>query len=91
MNLAKNTVLINLSLFTLHWVCVRLYSSYCVPYGLKEFLYSIVQSASPFCIGLNYVQFYSIELYYTLWLCSLVSVLKLVKDYSKNIVSGVRE
>ena len=90
MNIAKNTILVNLSLFTLHWMCIRLYSTYCVPYGMKEFLYSIVQSASPFCIGLNYVQFYSIELYYTLWLCGVVSILKIAQDYSKSFVSGLK-
>ena len=80
MNIAVYTVGLNLLLFTLHYICIQLYSNYCVPYGIKNFIYSLVHSSSPFCIGLNYLQFYSIELYYTLWMTLVISLLKIIKE-----------
>jgi hypothetical protein len=55
------------SLIVIHWATIQFYHSYCAPPNIYGFLKSIINSASPLCISANYIQFYSIKYYYSLW------------------------
>ena len=61
-------------LFLLHWLSVQFYHYYCAPPGFYGLLKSVIASPSPLCISVNYLQFYSIKYYYSLWLSFSLSI-----------------
>ena len=87
-SLPINIILLTILSFIIHWSCIQLYGGYCAPYGLRGFINSIFLSASPFCIFLNYVQFYSIEFYYTSWIIGALSILKLIQEFVSSIMTN---
>ena len=71
-------------LFFLHWVSAQFYHYYCAPPGLSGLVKSLINSPSPICISVNYLQFYSIKYYYSLWISFAIVF---CKTLSENVVS----
>ncbi len=72
------------SLIAVHWTTIQFYHYYCAPPGLYGFFKSIVNSASPLCITANYIQFYSIKYYYSLWVSFALLSCKSISELLLN-------
>ncbi len=72
-------------LFLTHWACIQFYAVYCAPPGLSGFLKSFLSAPTPLCLAANYLQYYSIEMYYLFWLQIVFSLAKLSHDYLVSI------
>lgn len=81
MHILASTALIACGLFSIHWGCIQCYSYWCAPPGIQGLFQSLVYSPSTLCIGLNYLQFYSISYYYKSWLTALLLLVKLSSSY----------
>ena len=90
MTIVLKTFVTTLGLFISHWTSVQIYSYVCAPPGIKGLLQSFVLSPSPICIAINYIQFYTIELYYTLWLGMSISFFKLVIDNVNKLSNNLK-
>jgi hypothetical protein len=69
---------ITLFLFTIHWVTVQLYLFYCIDSTIFGLFSSIIKSSNPICIALNYTQFNTIKIYYTIWYFNFIFLIKLI-------------
>ena len=91
MSLATISFMSTIMLFITHWASIQFYATYCAPPGFKGLLTAFIQSPSPVCIGANYLQFHSIQLYYTLWISILLSFCKLVHEKILEIRTNILE
>tara|TARA_B100000902_G_scaffold14623_1_gene17667 strand:- start:165 stop:497 length:333 start_codon:yes stop_codon:yes gene_type:complete len=70
-NYLKNPVIAAIatiiSVATLHYAFVMLYTYLCVPSGIFGAFWNIISLGSPFCYALNTIQFRLSENYITIW------------------------
>jgi hypothetical protein len=85
MNFFLTIFMLSNLLFLVHWLSIQLYSNYCISIGIIGLFNSIIKSSSPLCIGLNYIQFYTIKYYHSLWICMCISVIGLIKNYFNQL------
>ena len=91
MTLVKISFLTTTMVFITHWASIQYYATYCAPPGFYGLLLAVVKSPSPVCIAANYLQFHSIQFYYTLWISIILSSCKLVFDYMTNLKKNIRD
>ena len=78
-------------LFLTHWVCIQFYATHCAPSGLSGFLKSFLSAPTPLCLTANYLQYYSIEMYYLFWIQIVISLAKLCHDYLVSIRTQITD
>jgi len=91
MSLATISFFTTTLVFITHWGSIQYYATYCAPPGFYGLFESIVKSPSPICIAANYLQFHSIQFYYTLWISIILSCCKLVFDKVTNLKKDIRD
>ncbi len=91
MSLAAISFFSTTLLFITHWASIQFYAYYCAPPGFYGLITSFTKSPSPLCIGANYLQFYSIQLYYTLWISMILTFCKLLQEKLSELKSSMLE
>lgn len=95
MNIIFTTCSTIFALYTIHWATIQYYATVCATPGLSGFFDSFLRSGSTICIAANYIQFYSVQTYYNVWIATGLGILKCIhtflnKNHEKPVQKSVR-
>jgi hypothetical protein len=72
----------------IHWICIIIYSNYCVPSNLYEVFTTMIAAGSPICSALLTIAEKTSSLYISTWAFFGIYIISLFTDFTKWITNS---